>query len=423
MQVVNAIIFIGILVFLAHLFSAIFSRTRIPDALELITIGLLLGPVLGVVTPEAFGVVGPVFITITLVVILFESGVGLHPQSLRQALQGTLTLTTLTFLATMLLVGFVTWFLTDLDLLTSIMLGAIVGSVSPAVVVPLVRQLKMDSHSRTTLVLESALSDVISIVIALAILETLRVGQLRFGLMMGHLISAFLQAIIFGMVGAFVWSILLNKIRTLQNAIFTTPAFVFVIFGIVESLGYSGYIAALAFGFTIGNIELFKLPFLRRYIPHEPIALNETEKVFFAEVVFLLQTFFFVYIGLSIKLTDLSSVLFGFFLTLLIFAVRIPVVKYTAPKTTSRGDALYMSIMVPKGLAAAVLASVPLQEGIVGGELIQNTTYAVVFFSIIFTTCLIFLLEKTKLSQFYEKIFSDFSTSPQTEPEKIRTYE
>jgi hypothetical protein len=35
---------------------------------------------------------------------------------------------------------------------------------------------------------------------------------------------------------------------------------------------------------------------------------------------------------------------------------------------------------VPKGLAAAVLASMPFQRGIeVGSELIQDVTYAVVF--------------------------------------------
>ena len=67
----SVLIFLGILVFSAHLFSMIFSKKKIPDVLLLLVIGVLIGPVLGFVTPEDFGSVGSVFTSITLVVILF----------------------------------------------------------------------------------------------------------------------------------------------------------------------------------------------------------------------------------------------------------------------------------------------------------------------------------------------------------------
>lgn len=69
------IVFVGITIFLSHYFATLFARTKIPDVLWLFTIGLLLGPVGGLVRPENFGAVGPVFTTITLVFILFESGI------------------------------------------------------------------------------------------------------------------------------------------------------------------------------------------------------------------------------------------------------------------------------------------------------------------------------------------------------------
>jgi len=68
--------------------------------------------------------------------------------------------------------------------------------------------------------------------------------------------------------------------------------------------------------------------------------------------------------------------------------------------------------MVPKGLAAAVLASIPLREGIAGGDIIQNVTYAVVLFSIVLTSLLTFLLTGTRLSKVYEWIFRGFGVSP-----------
>ncbi|MBM3243132.1 hypothetical protein FJZ31_43285 [Candidatus Poribacteria bacterium] len=170
MEVTPVIIF-GILVFLAHLFAGIFSRTKIPDVLLLFIIGILLGPLSGIATPAHFGSVGPVFTTITLVIILFESGIGLPIDSLRKAMRRTLLLTSLNFFATMVVVGVTIWLSTDLEPKRAFMLSAIVGGTSPAVVIPLIKQLKMQDESRTILILESGIGDVLCIVFALAFLE------------------------------------------------------------------------------------------------------------------------------------------------------------------------------------------------------------------------------------------------------------
>jgi Kef-type K+ transport system membrane component KefB len=49
---------VGVLLFLASLFIALFRRTRVPDVLLLIGLGLLLGPVTRSVGPQAFGEAG-----------------------------------------------------------------------------------------------------------------------------------------------------------------------------------------------------------------------------------------------------------------------------------------------------------------------------------------------------------------------------
>ena len=65
---------VGLLVFLAHAFTALFQRTRVPDVLLLITIGILLGPVLGLVHPGHFGKVGPVFAQVALAAAACDLG-------------------------------------------------------------------------------------------------------------------------------------------------------------------------------------------------------------------------------------------------------------------------------------------------------------------------------------------------------------
>jgi hypothetical protein len=65
-------------------------------------------------------------------------------------------------------------------------------------------------------------------------------------------------------------------------------------------------------------------------------------------------------------------------------------------------DLIFMSSIVPKGLAAAVLATIPMQQGIAGGELIKDIVFSVILFSIVFTSVLIPLIEKSEgLRNFY----------------------
>ncbi len=412
MQMAAGIAVVGILVFLAHLFSGLFSRTRIPDVLMLMLIGLLLGPVAGLVAPRSFGAVGPFFSTVTLVIILFEAGVHLDMDVLVASFRGSVVLTLTSFFLAMAAVAALAFFLLHFEVPLSLMLGAIVGSTSPAVVVPLTRKLDMHEHARGILLMESALSDVLSIVIALAILDSFRLGHLRIGVLAGQILSMLLLAAIFGVLAAFFWSALLKRVRSLENSIFTTPAFVFVLFGCVELLGYSGYIAALAFGATLGNIETFhRLAFLRRILPAEPISLNQVERDFIAEIVFLLAAFFFIYIGISMRLSNLPLLFLGLLIAAMLMLLRIPAARFTLSRTTSVRDASLVAVMTPKGLAAAVLAGVPLQNNLPGGDNIQGVTYSIILFSIVLTSMLTFLVDRTRLARLYALVFRGFGSA------------
>lgn len=389
------IVFVGLIVFVSHLFTGIFERKRIPDVLLLMIIGLILGPVLGVVSPEDFGIAGPMFTTITLVIILFEGGLALRFDTLKKAFRGTSALTTTNFIATALVIGVLGWLVFGLQPVAALMLGAILGGTSSAVVIPMVQLLRINDDTKTTLVLESAISDVLCIVVALALLETFHVDEVRVGFVVWKIISSFVFAAAMGWLGAMVWSMLLNRVRTIRNTLFTTPAFVFILYGVAEIFGFSGAISALAFGITLANIEIFNISFLKRFVANKPISLNETERVFFGEIVFLLKTFFFIYIGLSIQLHNIWALMFGLLITIIIYFIRIPVVNISIRRPFSTTDLTMMSVLVPKGLAAAVLASIPMQQGIEGGEFIRDITYAVILISIVFSSVLVPLVEKS----------------------------
>ncbi|MEE1097963.1 MAG: cation:proton antiporter [Bacteroidales bacterium] len=402
----SVLIFLGILVFSAHLFSMIFSKKKIPDVLLLLIIGVLIGPVLNFVSPEDFGSVGGVFTSITLVVILFEGGTGISIGDLRDSWRSTVKLTASSFVAAAVVVSAISYWFGN-DLLNSITIGAILAGTSSAVVIPLAQHLKLSTQTKTSLILESALTDVLCIVFAFAFMNAKLMGSgLNVGKVAGNVLSSFVLATLLGVIGAIVWASLLQKIRQLRNSMFLTPAYLFIIYGVAEVLGYSGAIASLAFGITIANMEYFNFKFLEKYQKNKNLKLNENEKSFISEIGFVLKTFFFVYIGLSIPFSDFKCIMIGAIITLALFVTRVITTIFFSPNNSNAFDKSVISVMVPKGLAAAVLASVPEQLGIPGGETIKYITFSVVFFSILLCSVFILLVEKyPRISIFLQFFF------------------
>lgn len=402
---------IGLLIFAAHLFTEIFSRKRIPDVLLLMIIGLVIGPILGWVRPQDLGSVANVFTTITLVIILFESGTELNFNTLLNSIKGTMKLTTINFFVTMVVVAGLAILIEKFDILTGLMLGAILGGTSSAVVIPMVSQLRISQKGGTILILESAFSDVLCIVFAWAFMEALQSGALNVGQVLGDILSSFILASIIGLISAIFWSYVLDKVRHVKNSILTTPAFVFIVYGINEWLGFSGPIAALAFGIGMANMDYFYSNgiLIKKIFKSQPAQLNDTEKQLFSEVVFLLKTFFFIYIGISIKFDSFWPILIGFVVSVVLFVLRIPIVKLSFHGKNDElpvEDKVFMSGIVPKGLAAAVLATIPVQRGIPGGEMIQNVVFAVILFSILFTSILVPVLERENaIKRLYTRCF------------------
>lgn len=402
----TALIMVGLLVFLAHFFSVLFRKSKVPDVLLLMLIGILIGPVLGLVGVDDLGKVGSVFTSVTLVVILFEGGLDISIDNLRSSWKLTLNLTMISFFVSALLcmlIG-VTF---GMPFLQSLALGFILGGTSSAVVIPLARMLKLGVQTKTALVLESALSDVFCIVFALAVMEAIVMGDgLNIGNITGSVISSFVMSILIGCIAALLWASLLRKTRTIQNSMFLTPAFLFVVYGVCEVLSFSGAIAALAVGITITNIDYFKFSFLRKIQKNEaPVQLNDRERGFISEVAFFLKTFFFVFIGISIPFNNIGNILVGILITMVLFVMRMFVAKFFSPAKSNTFDRSVIGLMIPKGLAAAVLASLPEQMGIPYGLEIKEITYSVVFVSILFSSLFILLIEKYPKVAFSMRVF------------------
>ena len=179
-QIGLTIAIIGLLIFTAHLFSEIFSRKRIPDVLFLIIIGILIGPVFHWISPDSLGNAGSLFSGITLVTILFESGTQLRFSALKESFKGALKLTALNFVLSAVAIWLVGWLVLDLGPIISMILGCMLGGTASAVVIPIVRQMHMSEKPAIMLILEAAIGNVFSIVLALALMQAIKSKHLEF---------------------------------------------------------------------------------------------------------------------------------------------------------------------------------------------------------------------------------------------------
>ncbi len=393
---------IGLLIFGAHLFNGLFKFTKIPNVLILLVIGIIVGPIMGFVREAHFGSIGPIFTSITLVLILFESGTNLKIGELFKSIGSAFLLTLFNFFASAIIGTFIAFtFFSDIDFLSAIFFGVIIAGTSSAVVIPIIKQLKMNKKGYTTLMLESALSDVLCLVIGLALLQAMRQGVFEMGAIFNAIWKSFLFAFLIGLFGGFLWSIIIRFTRIIENSKVMNLAIVFIIYGLTEYLKLNGGIAVLIFGITLGNAYLLKDTFLGYVFPSKE--LLENEKDFFSELVFIMSTFFFVYVGICMKFGSAVIYLWALLIVAAIIIVRPLSIKLLVKTKMSFKDLSIMAIMAPKGLVPAILASIPIQYGMRGGESIQMLSFAVVLLSILICSILVIILSKNPLKIGYLK--------------------
>ena len=399
------IIVIGIFIFFGHFLSGVFERRSIPDVLGLMLLGIFIGPIFHLVDPAAFGQFGSLFSNLVLIFILFESGTDLRISEVKNSLRDSTGITVIGFLTTWVTATILCYLIFDISFLSCLFIGAALGGTSSAVVVGLVKKVAIRPRTSTTLIIESAESDVFTLAIPLSILGLMTTGEIHANALVSQFISSLIMALFFGIGGAFLWSFILNQSPALKSTKFSTPAFLFILYGITEYLNFSGPLAALSFGIAIGNLQYFEPKLLQRFITNQNIILPQEEKDFFGEMVFLLRTFFFVFIGVSIKINRLDWLFYGAMITLVLYVVRIFAVRIVVKNNTPLLDKAMMSFMIPKGLGSAVIATLPLQQGYIDGIIIQSVCFSIILFSTLYCVGLFFLAKKGITLPFYAKIF------------------
>ena len=370
----------GVVIFSGVVGEAFFKKTGIPDVAFLMILGVVIGPVLGIIQPEAVIQIVPYFAALALIVIMFDGGLNLDIKNMIRTAHFAFALSLLGFVLSVVLVTLGAHYVLDWGWLESILLGAIVGGSSSAIVFGLVRNIRISDDAKSMLSFESALTDILATIVAFILFEAILVGQFDIQTLEETLGRAIIVGLVLGFGVGIPWMYVSSKLANAQHSYMLTLGVLFVLFFLANSFGESGALTALVFGLMLGNkkhlsrILKFKLPSV------------ETDDPTHNQITFLVRAFFFVFVGLMASFGQIEYIIFGVLITIAIYYGRTIIGKIILTKRFSQLDRQVTYVMIPRGLAAAVLATYPITMGLPNAEAYPQIVFFIILSSVIITT-------------------------------------
>ena len=370
----------GVVIFLGVAGEAFFKKTGIPDVAFLMILGVIIGPVLGIIQAEAVIQVVPYFAALALIIIMFDGGLNLDIKHIVKTAHYSFTLAIIGFILSVVIISLATHYILEWTWLESILLASIVGGSSSAIVFGLVRNIRISDETKSILSFESAVTDILATIIAFILFEAVLAGHFDLQTLQETIGRAIIVGLVLGFGVGIPWMYISTKFGNAQHAYMLTLAILFVLFFLANSFGESGALTALVFGLMIGNkrhlsrILRFKVPRIEMDDPTHN------------QLTFLVRSFFFVFVGLMATFGQIEYMIFGIVITIAVFVGRAGVVKAVLTKKFSRLDKSVTNSMIPRGLAAAVLATYPITMGLPNAEAYPQMIFFIILSSVIITT-------------------------------------
>ncbi|MFH1199686.1 MAG: cation:proton antiporter [Candidatus Micrarchaeota archaeon] len=384
---------IGVIIVVGFLASAIFERTRIPDALLLMLLGVIVGPVFHWVDLALFSSAAPFVGTIALIILLFDGGLNLDFFRVVKEFSSATIFTFAGFIITVLAMGAFMAGAFGWPLAHGFLLGAVLGGTSSSIVIGIVSRLRASESAKAVLTLESALTDALCIIAAVSILGIIAHNSVDVPGAVNSLLGAFAIAALAGIAASIAWVYVLRRMASKPYAYMLSLAAIFLLYSFVEAVKASGAIAVLVFGLGVGNArniaERFALPLEFR--------LDDTFKAFQTEISFFVRTFFFVYLGTLFNVFALPQEAFvvaGVAMAAILVSRYIGVGLAAHLDPGLKKSKVLMLSMMPRGLAAAVLASYPATEGVIIPFFTQAVLLAIIATNVL-TTVGVFVSERS----------------------------
>ncbi len=377
----HIIIWIAVIMMLGISAQWIAWIIRIPSILVLLVFGIIVGPLTGIIDPDAiFGDTLFPLVSLSVAIILFEGGLSLKFEDLRgQAivvnrlvLTGTLVSWVLGAVAAYYILGF--------SLSMSLLIGAILVVTGPTVIIPLLRQTRPREKVACVLRWEAIVTDPMGAIFAVLVYEAIVGGQ--FHALHGVAALGILKTVIAGggcgLAAGYILITLLRRYLVpdfMQNAVTLLMVLAaFTVSNLIQS--ESGLLAVTLMGAFIANRGGINISHI--------VEFKENLRV-------LLISVLFIVLASRLRIEGIS----GLTLESLVFTgVLIVVVRPAAVLVSTLGSGLkwseraFIALVAPRGIVAAAVASVfalrLVDAGVEQGAMLLPVTFMVIIVTVVF---------------------------------------
>ena len=329
-------------------------KLRLPAIIPLLMIGALLGPIGGVVRPSvALGDVMRPAIGMAVAIIVFEGGLNLNLRELRSAGSGILRLIAVALPLNWLMGTLAGHWVAGLSWPVSILVGAILVVTGPTVIMPLLRQAKLEPRAAAFLRWEAIVNDPIGATLTLLVLSYLTLSTTMRGseaivhlfwrtVFGAGLAAALGLAVPFGIRTLFV--------RDLAPEYLKTPILLAGALGVYAAgeaiQPETGLVGATLFGVVLANIDVTGIQELRRF--------KESLTVFLVSGLFILLT-----ANIDRETVEMLSWPIARTTLVILFVVRpLAIWLATIGAKASWRERLLVGWIGPRGVVAAAIAGV-----------------------------------------------------------------
>ena len=384
------------IIFLGFAGEIFFKKTGVSYYLFLISIGIVLGPIFNIFPREPLIPVLGLFASFTLIMILFYSGMDMRIKEVIKGSPRTVVQVTIYVVSSIFLIGISLHFILKWDLIQSLIFGSMVGGETAAVVViPLSKSLNLGQNTITFLTLESILNSIYSIVFYEAFVSLYKTGTHNWTAPLITIGTSFSIGIIIGIGLSIAWMFILKVVKNFKYTYVLSLGLLFITYAITEFLHGSGLIAVLIFGLFLGSSKTVLSRLGQKF---DLIEMNAQFYKFQSEISFLMETFFFVFLGLVFVITPstiLSNLMLGLMIIGILMLFRFIATKASTRKSVLRNDQLAIILICAQGVVPATLSIAALNDGIpLADTFVSLAVYVIILTNIVTTVGSIWVARK-----------------------------
>ncbi len=388
---------VGLVILVGLVFTKISNLVKLPDVVLYILAGIILGPqLLNWINIEKFPVENQLILSFGAAYILYDGGREIDLKVLNQVKLSVGMLATVGVLISTTIVGFVASRVFDIPLTYALLMGSVVASTDPSVLVPLFKKMNISNKLKQSIISESAFNDAAGAVITYSLLSIILGGTFSPLDSFFDLVKSIGGGFAIGAVIGYMTHLLTDERNKL--GLFKEYATELVLVSVVGSylianhFDFSGFMAVFIMGMFCGNKKIFKF-----WIPEESFQSH----LRFKEVLtIILRMMIFVLLGTHLSFSVLLDNLVPTLIVVgvLIFIARpvsvLACILFDKKAEWTRKQIIYLMWVRETGVIPAALAGMLVTSGVAHSDVISAVTFATIMVTLTFQASTAGLLAK-----------------------------